>query len=121
MSTEISLVQKYAPYRLKARFEAQTLPITESGCVFWLGALRSNGYGAISIKGKQQAAHRVAWELANGPIPAGLCVLHKCDIPCCVNPQHLFLGTKKDNSDDMLNKGRASYQKAVKAYTDRIR
>ena len=52
---------------------------------------------------------RVAWELFRGPIPEGLCVLHTCDVRHCVNPDHLFLGTKRDNSDDMIRKGRAKH------------
>jgi hypothetical protein len=64
------------------------------------------GYGRLEIKGKIFAAHRISYELANGPIPDGLFVLHRCDNPPCVNPHHLFLGTQKDNIGDASAKGR---------------
>lgn len=74
-------------------------------CWLWTGAVAGypgNDYGAFN-KGK---AHRFSWELHRGPIPAGLFVLHKCDVTRCVRPDHLFLGTQKDNMQDMVAKGR---------------
>jgi hypothetical protein len=60
----------------------------------------------ISVRGRDEMAHRIAWELTHGPIPDRLLALHKCDNPACVRPDHLFLGTHKDNTQDMLAKGR---------------
>ena len=76
-------------------------------CVEWIGRRDENGYGRISSGGLQNVgAHRVAWILANGGIPASLCVLHRCDNPPCVNVAHLFLGTVGDNNRDRSAKGR---------------
>ena len=78
------------------------------GCWVWNGAKRTKfSYGVFSIKHQNHQAHRIAWELVNGSIPDGLFVLHKCDNPPCVNPEHLFLGTHIDNMRDMVKKGRA--------------
>ena len=77
----------------------------------WLWTATTNGiYGVFwdHPNGRNEGAHRMSWILTNGPITEGLSVLHRCDTPLCVNPRHLFLGTTKDNSVDMMNKGRAS-------------
>lgn len=87
-------------------FEKKLVRITESGCWIWVGGLNSNGYGIFSYNGKQLKAYRFSFELHNGPIINGLYVCHRCDVPACVNPNHLFLGTNKDNTLDSVKKGR---------------
>lgn len=75
-------------------------------CWVWIGARNDKSYGHLRVDGKDMYAHRWSWILANGAIPDGLLVLHKCDRRWCVKPDHLFLGTHKDNSADMWAKGR---------------
>jgi DNA-binding Xre family transcriptional regulator len=75
-------------------------------CWLWTGARRPLGYGALKVDGHVLHAHRVAYELVYGEIPAELVVLHTCDNPPCVNPAHLRLGTRSDNTRDMYAKGR---------------
>ena len=77
-------------------------------CWEWVGCKTDGGYGRYGRKIKLQKAHRISWTLINGEIPKGLFVLHKCDNPSCVKPEHLFLGTAKDNTQDMISKGRKS-------------
>ncbi|HCL6635739.1 HNH endonuclease [Citrobacter freundii] len=77
-----------------------------TGCWESTYAKNKGGYTKFSIFGITMLSHRVAYELYNGSIPPGLMVCHKCDNPCCVNPQHLFLGTAQDNMDDKILKGR---------------
>lgn len=76
-----------------------------SGCIEWNGTIRT-GYGRFYLNGKWWTAHRASWTIHNGPIPAGLLVLHKCDNKSCVNPEHLFVGTQRDNVLDMFKKRR---------------
>ncbi len=79
-----------------------------NGCWLWTGPKVGMGYGKFSVRGKYYRAHRVSWELVNGPIPSGLIVCHKCDVPACVRPDHLFLGTFNDNNKDLARKGHAA-------------
>jgi len=82
--------------------------IKKDGCWEWAACTNESGYGIFHTGKKTDRAHRVSWILTNGEIPSGLFVCHKCDNPPCTNPDHLFLGTNKDNVDDMIAKGRNS-------------
>lgn len=94
----------------------------ENGCHIWKGVLcgpsknKAFRYGRITVNGKKILAHRYAWELKNGPIPAGLHALHKCDNPKCCNPDHIFLGTHKENMADMVRKGRSNKRPPAPKY-----
>ena len=77
------------------------------GCWEWTGRPNGNmGYGTIKVNGKAAPAHRYSWIINRGPIPPGFLVLHRCDRPLCVNPEHLFAGTQSDNVIDCVRKGR---------------
>ena len=93
------------------RFWAKTQR-NNNGCMLWTGTVSNHGYGQICLwkngKSLTQRAHRVAWEMTNGPVPYGLSVLHRCDVRLCCNPEHLFLGTQADNMADMVAKGRSA-------------
>ena len=89
---------------LKERFQSK-LRVTP-GCWTWTAGVNQQGYGLIQVAGKLRKAHRVSYELHHGPIKPGLVVRHKCDTPSCVNPDHLELGTHKQNAEDRDTRGR---------------
>ncbi|MEN6512251.1 MAG: HNH endonuclease [Chloroherpetonaceae bacterium] len=78
----------------------------ENGCWIWKAQIFPTGYGSFYLNGKSILAHRASYLLFKGEIPNGMCICHKCDNPSCVNPDHLFLGTHKDNALDRSSKGR---------------
>lgn len=80
--------------------------VAENGCWIWQKFKDKDGYGFIRVNGVRQRAHRYSYLIFVGDIPDGMVVCHKCDNPSCVNPNHLFVGTKKDNTQDMFAKGR---------------
>jgi hypothetical protein len=89
--------------------------IPESGCWIWMGTTNQSGYGIMSHNGKVKTVHRVSWAVHNEKmIPEGMCVCHKCDVRTCANPSHLFIGSHKDNSQDMSRKGRAKNQNSLR-------
>jgi hypothetical protein len=95
--------------RMKMYYERDV--IRQNNCWDWNGMIYNTGYASIPQgRNKTILAHRASWLIHFGDIPQNMFVLHKCDNPPCTNPKHLFLGTAKDNSIDMIKKGRASGQ-----------
>lgn len=94
--------------RIEHRFWSRVRKTDGDGCWEWTGTFRTTGYGQFLAAGQQWIAHRYAWKMANGPIPNGMFVCHKCDNPPCVRVSHLFLGTAADNAADMKAKGRSA-------------
>lgn len=98
---------------LRERLLEKTQPEPNSGCLLWLAKVSRDGYGVMKVSGHYVGAHRIAWRLEFGTTN-GLCVLHKCDTRCCVNVDHLFLGTQKTNTQDCIVKGRFGYNTLTK-------
>ena len=87
----------------------------------WVGGKNKYGYGAFYINHKSKGAHCISYELFNGPIPEGMCVLHSCDDPGCVNPECLHLGTKKDNTHEMMDRRRNKHIILTKQSVEEIK
>lgn len=107
--------EKCTPRSLAEKFWPKVEKAEPDGCWEWKANRDRGGYGRMTVAGtprKIDSAHRVAWQLTNGPIPDGLWVLHRCDNRGCVNPAHLFLGTRTDNVRDMMAKGRDNIVRA---------
>lgn len=93
---------------LSERFERYVFPEPNTGCWLWGGCLNSMNYGLLRVGKTMKLAHRISYELHCAPVLDTLKVLHKCDFPPCVNPEHLFVGTMADNTADMVRKNRCS-------------
>lgn len=85
--------------------------VDTKGCWLWKGHVGDDGYGKITRKGRTKRAHRLAYEVWVGPIPEDMLLRHSCDTPLCINPEHLEPGTPKQNTQDMIQRGRAAWQK----------
>lgn len=91
---------------LPESFVSKFIPEPMSGCWIWTGG-KNPKYGTYNINGVTELAHRITWSFFNkATIPVGMNICHRCDTPACVNPEHLFLGTPKDNTLDRISKGR---------------
>lgn len=96
--------------RIIERFNLNTVVEPNTGCILWTGPSDKNGYGKIYANKKHLRAHRLSYEMFKGGLKSEDLVCHKCDTPACVNSEHLFVGTPKDNMIDKVNKGRLKNQ-----------
>jgi len=93
---------------MKERFWSKVDTGSSDECWEWQAHTHEKGYGQFKLDGQMRWAHRVARELCGGPIPDDYYVLHECDNPACVNPNHLYVGDQQDNMDDMVERGRSN-------------
>jgi hypothetical protein len=106
--------EQYKARKLCDRLLSKINILDNASCWYWTGNKNEYGYGRFKLHGKTVGAHRLIWEVFNKVIPDNMNVLHKCDNPGCVNPDHLFLGTQKDNVTDMIQKNRRGDYRKLK-------
>ncbi len=116
----ITFIVKVYPYHeVKMEEFLKKIEKTQT-CWIWKGNINSASYGQFSYKGKSYGAHRFSWSIFKGEIPKDLCVCHTCDNSLCVNPDHLFLGTRKENNIDKKNKNKEFYDQVPKVNNPRL-
>lgn len=100
-------LENYRPKSVGERFWSKVAPPNENGCMIWQASRNRNGYGLFRTgRSNPETANRVSFRLSKGEIPRGMVVMHTCDVPSCVNPDHLLLGTPQENTADRDRKGR---------------
>ena len=109
-----------AEERFWAKVDKRGPLILKSRCWVWTASQSADGYGHFRVGNKTLKAHRWSYGFHIGPVSNSLLVCHRCDVPSCVNPNHLFLGTDQDNATDCINKGRAKHIAGVAVNTAKL-